>query len=448
MSSQRAGGPGEAAAAGGPEAARRLTLGWQHLARPASLGEHHARYGVLPGTGRGAGRGQRGLIDAVAAAGLTGRGGAGFPTATKMHAVASRRGPAVLVANGVESEPVSLKDQALLARAPHLVLDGAVLAARAVGADTVHVCLDRSREGLADGVLRAIEERWQAGPDPARVCVHGLPRHYVASEETALIRWLNGGEAKPTATPPRPFERGVQRRPTLVGNVETLAHIALIARFGPDWFREVGHRDAPGTMLVTVTGAVSRPGVYEIEAGTRVGDVLALSGEHDGGMLLIGGYFGTWHHARDIASLPLTAAGLRAAGASPGAGVVCALPDGSCGLVQTARILGYLAAQGAQQCGPCMFGLPAIADDFAQLARGRPEGDVLGRLARRLGVVTGRGACRHPDGAVRMAASALAAFTADARAHAARRPCPGAHRRQAVALPVPVPAPPEQGEWR
>jgi NADH:ubiquinone oxidoreductase subunit F (NADH-binding) len=428
---------------------RRLTAGWHQAGRPADLSEHDARYGPLPDLGRGGKSSRQGLVDAVSAAGLTGRGGAGFPTGTKMSAVAQRRGPAVVVANGMESEPASEKDQALLARAPHLVLDGAVLAAYGVGADTVHICLDRTREWQVDQVLRAVDERQRAGRDPVPVLVQELPRHYVASEETALVRWLNGGEAKPMTSPPRPFERGVQRRPTLIDNVETLAHVALIARFGPAWFREAGSPQTPGTTLLTVTGAVGDPGVYEIEAGTQVGEVLAMSGVNEASdIVLIGGYFGTWHHTRDIASLPLTPAGLRPAGASPGAGVVVALPSGSCGLVEAARILGYLASQGAQQCGPCRFGLPAIADDFAQLAAGTPDGDLMRRLTRRLGVITGRGACHHPDGAVQMAASALAAFAADAAAHAARRPCLGSHRRRQQTDGLPIPQSWEESEWR
>jgi NADH:ubiquinone oxidoreductase subunit F (NADH-binding) len=228
----------------------------------------------------------------------------------------------------------------------------------------------------------------------------------------------------PTTVPPRPFERGVGGRPTLVDNVETLAHVALIARYGPDWFGQVGDAGTPGTMLITVSGAVRYPGVYEIGAGSRLGDVLALCGGNtEDGAVLVGGYFGTWHATRDVARLPLSAAGLRDAGASPGTGVIFALPAGRCGLAEAARILGFLAGQGAGQCGPCMFGLPAIANDFTQLANGRPDGDVLERLHRRLGAITGRGACRHPDGAVRMAASALAAFAPDASAHAAGRPC-------------------------
>jgi NADH:ubiquinone oxidoreductase subunit F (NADH-binding) len=423
-----------------PVTARRLSLGWRQAGRPAALAEHRARYGPLPAAGRAGS--QQDLIEAVDAASLTGRGGAGFPTAVKMRAVARRRGPAVVIANGMESEPASQKDQALLAQAPHLVLDGAVLAARAVGADTVHLCLDRSRTRQASAVLRAIGERQAAQEDPVQVIAHQLPRHYVSSEETSLVSWLNGGQAKPAATPPRPFERGVRGRPTLVDNVETLAHVALIARFGPAWFRETGCPDAPGTMLVTVGGAVRAPGVYEIEAGARIGDVLATSGADEHGVLLVGGYFGTWHDTPAVTGLPLTRAGLREAGASPGAGVLVALAAGSCVISETAGILDYLAGQSAGQCGPCMFGLPAIAADFAQLAAGRPEGDVLRRLARRLEVIAGRGACRHPDGAARLAASVLASFSADAHAHAAGRPCPSAyqHGRHAARLSIPLPA--------
>jgi NADH:ubiquinone oxidoreductase subunit F (NADH-binding) len=404
----------------------RLTAGWHQASGPARLDEHARRYGSMPAWDWS--RSQ--LAGAVAEAGLTGRGGAGFPTGTKLRSVAGRRGPAVVVANGMESEPLSRKDQALLARAPHLVLDGAVAAALATGASTVHVCLDSTRAGQASAVRSAVAERAGAGIDPVPIQVHELPSRYTASEETALVRWLNGGEAKPMMTPPRPFERGVGRRPTLVDNVETLAHVALIARYGPRWFRASGCPDAPGTMLVTVAGAARHPGVYEIEGGTRVGDALSLGGADAARTVLIGGFFGTWHDARSVAGLPLTAAGLRQAGASPGAGIIHVLPAGGCGLAETAAILQFLAAHGAQQCGPCRFGLPAIAEDFAQLAAGRPAGDVLERLVGRLKVISGRGACRHPDGAVRLAASAMSAFAGDARAHAAGHPCPAARDRR------------------
>ncbi len=240
----------------------------------------------------------------------------------------------------------------------------------------------------------------------------------------------------------------MRRRPTLVDNVETLAHIALIARFGPAWFRQAGLPDAPGTMLATVSGAVDHPGVYEIEVGTPIGDVLAASRVREGvAAVLVGGYFGTWHELRAVAGLPISKEWLQRVGASPGAGVLAALPQAACGLAETARVLGYLAGQSAGQCGPCAFGLPAIAEDFAQLALGRPSGAVLERLDRRLGALPGRGACRHPDGAVRLAASALAAFAPDAAAHARHRPCAAAVRGAADGGVLPIPRPWKEGEW-
>jgi NADH:ubiquinone oxidoreductase subunit F (NADH-binding) len=425
--------------------ASRLTEGWQS-GRPATLRTHLDRYGPMPA--HRAGR-HGGLIDAVTHAGLTGRGGAGFPTGIKMRSVASRRGRPVVVANGMESEPASEKDKALLARAPHLVLDGAVIAAMAVGADAVHVCLPRERDWLMAIVADAVAERGEAGIDPVRINVHGLPHHYVSSEESSIVHWLNGGDARPTAVPPRPYEKGVGGSPTLLDNVETLAHVALIARFGPDWYRQTGLPDAPGTMLTTVSGAVDDPGVYEIEVGTAVGDVLAVSRAWpDAGPLLIGGYFGTWHDIRDVAGLPLAATAMRPAGASPGAGVIVVLPPDACGLTETARVLAWLADQGAQQCGPCIFGLPAIAEDFAQLASGRPQGPVLDRLDRRLAAVLGRGACRHPDGAVRLARSALTAFAADVKSHMSRRSCMHARNGQPRPAILPIPRPDETEGWQ
>jgi NADH:ubiquinone oxidoreductase subunit F (NADH-binding) len=427
----------------------RLTAGWQQLQSPATLREHADRYGPLPQRRHGFGRHDGMLADAVAEAGLTGRGGAGFPTGTKIGAVARRRGPAVVVANGMESEPASEKDQALLARAPHLVLDGAVLAAEAVRADVVHLCLARSRPWQLEQLAAAIADRRAARLDSVHIELHDVPHRYVASEETALVHWLNGGEARPLNTPPRPFERGVGRRPTLIDNVETLAHVALIARYGPDWFRQAGTADAPGTMLATICGAVDGPGVYEIELGTPVAAALALAGASaQARAVLVGGYFGAWHDLAAVAGLPLASQARPQAGVAPGAGVLAVLPAGGCGLTETARVLGYLAAQSAGQCGPCVFGLAAIADDFAQLASGHARGQVLDRLDRRLGVVNGRGACRHPDGATRLAASALAAFAADARAHAQRRPCQFARRGHPAPPVLPVPRPESDGRWR
>ncbi|MCX5250421.1 hypothetical protein OG895_35345 [Streptomyces sp. NBC_00201] len=423
----------------------RLLAGWYATGRPADLTDHLRRYGTPPVTAARGNRHSAPVIRALEAAGLTGRGGAGFPTAQKLRAVAGGRGRAVIVVNAMESEPASHKDQFLLAVAPHLVLDGAVLAAEAVGADIVHVCVPRARSAQYWQLSAAMDERRRACLDAVSLRLHGLPHAYVSSESTSLVRWLNGGEARPQSTPPRSHERGVGRRPTLVHNAETLAHLALVARYDPGEFRQAGTPDEPGTTLVTVSGAVAAPGVLEISLGTLLATVLDRTGGPAEPLqaILLGGFAGVWLPAEHLGT-PLTRRDLAPLGAAPGAGVIVALPRAACGLTETARVLAFLAAHSARQCGPCRLGLPAVADDFTALAAGRADPALLSRLRRRTGLLPDRGACRHPDGAARLAASALRSFADDVDHHLTHGACPAAHRP--AVLSVPPAEPPEA--WR
>ena len=394
--------------------------------RPADLDDHERCYGPLPAaTSR--------FIDVVDASGLTGRGGAGFPTGRKLRGVATRRGRTVVVANGSEGEPASSKDRLLLTRLPHLVIDGVVLAATAVGADDAYLCLHEHETHLLASLDAAVAERC----DPVRVQVTGIPSGYVSSEQSAVVQFLNGGPGKPTYSPPRPHERGVQGLPTLVNNVETLAHLALIARHGDRWFRSAGLPNAPGSMLTTVSGAVCRPGIYEIELGTPVGEVLSQAGgpAERISAVLIGGYFGAWMPVQVAWRLPMTHAAMKAAGGALGAGIMVALPESSCLIAETARVVRYLADEGAGQCGPCAFGLPALADAMADLAFHGGRGRVLSQVGKLLPFVERRGACRHPDGVTQLIRSALRAAAADARQHDSAGPCHGV--RRAPLLPVP-----------
>ena len=245
----------------------RLLAGLEHHEQVLGLAEHERSYGMLWLRGPSGRRRPERLIDIVDASGLTGRGGAGFPTGRKMRSVAGR-GEAVVVANGAEGEPASAKDRLLLTQLPHLVLDGITLAADAVGATEAYLCVHRHEHDLLDSLAAAVAERIRAGFDPVPVQVTGIPGRYVSSEQSSIVQYLNGGPGKPTFAPPRPHESGVGARPTLVNNVETLANVALIARHGDRWFRAAGLPSAPGSILVTVGGAVQRPGVYEIELGT------------------------------------------------------------------------------------------------------------------------------------------------------------------------------------
>ncbi len=371
-----------------------------------TLADHTARVGALPGSS--------GLLESLAESGLLGRGGASFPVAVKWQAVARRRrGSAVVLANGSEGEPLSRKDQMLMECRPHLVLDGALLAAEAVGADRVILYLGEDHPRATVAMRRALAERPASQARLVEVVV--APAGYVTGEESAAVNFVNSGVAAPTALPPRPFERGVAGLPTLVQNVESLAHVALIARRGAAWFRAQGRPGSPGTVLVTVSGAVAAPGVVELPAGTPLGEAVALAGGviEEARAVLVGGYFGTWHEAARAWDLPLGAQSAGRAALPLGCGVVSVLGAHPSPVAESARIMRYLASQSAAQCGPCFFGLRALADTCESLAAGAADPRDLQRLGRWSAEVIGRGACRHPDGAAGFLRSALTVFEAE-----------------------------------
>ena len=358
-------------------------------------------------------------------AGLGGRGGAGFPTATKMTAVRSvsgtrRRRPAV-VANGCEGEPASAKDRTLLRHSPHLVIDGMVAAAAAIKADRAVLCIKEGSNALESSLRRALDERHG---ESVRLELVTVPARYVAGQESALVNWVNGGRPVPSLQPPRPSERGVDRRPTLVDNVETLANLALIARFGAPWWQRLGTADDPGTCLVTVSGGVERPGVHEVALGTRLNDVLQVAGARSPAGVLVGGYFGTWLSNAQAAVAHLSAASLGSMGATLGCGVVAVLPEATCPPVEVAGVARWLASQSAGQCGPCANGLPALASGWEHLVTGDDIDQTGGNIIRWSGMVRGRGACRLPDAAAAFASSAIEVFADHIESHRLHGPCP------------------------
>jgi NADH:ubiquinone oxidoreductase subunit F (NADH-binding) len=384
------------------------------------------------------------VLGEVTASGLAGRGGARFPAGRKLAAVrAAPGGPAVIVGNGAEGEPASRKDTAILWHAPHLVLDGLQIAAAVGGADTVVLALHAGRPGLRRHLDAAIAARQAAGLDRLPVRVRETPPRFLAGEETALTGFLDGGPAVPAFKRYRVFERGVGGRPTLVQNVETLAHLALIARHGAGWFRAAGTGAEPGTLLCTATQADGSTRVVETQAGVPIGDLLRLGGDVQA--VLAGGYHGGWVTESEARSLRFSDADLRPAGAFTGAGVLAALPAGACGLTETANVARYLALESAGQCGPCLNGLPRVAAALTALARPAPAPADLANVQRWAGLLGGRGACHHPDGTVRFVGTALRVFAAEIAAHA-RGQC-RAQRPAAAFLPVPA-APRTESDWR
>ena len=371
----------------------RLLAGPDPSTGPERLTAHVARLGPLP---KGGGH----LINLLDSTGLTGRGGAAFPVGRKWHAVAASRGPAVVIANGAEGEPHSKKDRHLMTSRPHLILDGALLAAATVRANQVILFIGEGHHAALRCMSQAVAER---APDERRLIrIVTAPARYVAGESSAAVHLVDAGIATPTTTPPSPRERGVGGAATLVQNVETLAHAALIARSGL----------ATDTVLITVAGSARTPGVLEVELGTPLGEAVQLAGGpvEAPRAVLLGGYFGQWVTASDAWSLPVDPNALRARGLSLGCGVIGVLPISRCPVCEVAGIMRYLASESSAQCGPCFFGLRALADACTRIAeRGTDPGD-LQRLQRWSTEVQGRGACKHPDGAVMFLRSAMKTF--------------------------------------
>ncbi|MFI2235554.1 NADH-ubiquinone oxidoreductase-F iron-sulfur binding region domain-containing protein [Streptomyces chrestomyceticus] len=360
--------------------------------------------------------------------GLRGRGGAGFPFARKVRAVMEGRhrtgGRVAVVVNGSEGEPGCLKDTALLLFAPHLVLDGALLAARALGAEEVAVGVTRA--DVAVSVRRAIAER---GPLSTPVRAALLPERFVTGEGTALTDGLNRGPGLPSGRKVRSSERGLHGLPTLLSNTETYAQLALAARLGALDYRATGDPAEPGTVLLTVAGER----VVEAPTGVPLARVLALCGLGPGQGVLIGGYHGTWLPPSAAGTALLSRDGLAAYGAVLGAGAVLPLPEGTCPAGETVRVARWMAAESAGQCGPCVLGLPALADALGQAVSGGGQ-RALDAVRGRMRAVERRGACSHPDGTARFIASALAAFPDEFARHAGGAGC---GRPVLGALPVP-----------
>jgi NADH:ubiquinone oxidoreductase subunit F (NADH-binding) len=400
--------------------------------RPEDLRGHLARFGPVPYRGR-----HGGLIGDVEASGLTGRGGAAFPAHRKLAIVAAARGPKVVVANGAESEPASRKDETLIRAAPHLILDGLQLAAETVGASEAYLYLHR---GAAVGIWRALRERANGGQDLIGVTLADTPPRFLAGQESALVNRLGGGPAIPVFTPPRVTEHGLGGQPTLVQNVETLAHLALIARYGPRWFRALGTPAEPGSMLTTCYPASGGCRVTEAAIGTPLATLLGLGEKVQA--WLVGGYHGSW--LVPDARLVLDNNSLRELGAAVGAGVLAALPTDRCGVTETARVAGYLAAESAGQCGPCLNGLPRIAATLAELSGARPRQGARGDVERWAALVSRRGACSHPDGTVRFVRSALQVFEPEFRLHERGR-CSAVNRQPFLPLPDGIPT--NEDDW-
>ncbi|NYD43281.1 NADH-ubiquinone oxidoreductase-F iron-sulfur binding region domain-containing protein [Nocardioides panaciterrulae] len=386
-----------------------------------SLAAHRGRYGALPEVGLAA------LRELIRASGLRGRGGAAFPFVRKLDTAAGstasrapgRRGgrEAVVVVNLSEGEPGSAKDSALALTRPHLVLDGAVATACALRAREVHVVVAGDRPAVRESVVRALDERDDAVP----IRQHATEPRFVGGQARAVVELLAGRPNLPVTSWAPEAVAGLAGRPTLLSNAETWAHVGLLVLRGGAAYRHHGTDREPGTTLLTLTRPGFVPHVHEVGYGTRLRDLLP-PGVH-GHPALVGGFHGSWATWPTLRAARVSVPGMSALGAPLGAGVLLA-PGGSCPLTLTSRVVDYLAGQSAGRCGPCHNGLPALASVVRELVHGDADGGVsgaAGRAGRLAALVTGRGACAHPDGTARLVRSVLAVFPDEVAEHAAGR---------------------------
>jgi NADH:ubiquinone oxidoreductase subunit F (NADH-binding)/ferredoxin len=358
------------------------------------------------------------LVAIAEAVDMRGRGGAAFPFAKKLRAVArsaeTRGARTIVLVNGTEGEPASFKDKMLLTRTPHLVIDGAMIAAAALRAQ--EIVFGVIEGGPQEQSLKdAIEELDVRGT----IRVVRLPEAFVTGEGGALVRGVNGMKPIPPGRKVRAAESGVDGLPTLLSNAETYAQLAVLARLGPAGYRKLGTEKEPGTVLLTISGKT----VVEVPAGVPLAEVLRRVGKPIGQGVLIGGYHGAWLTPEAAAAAPVSREGMKKFGATLGAGIIVPLPEDTCPLGEATAVATYLGEESANQCGPCFLGLPAIARSLAELMEGRAGEESLMAVRRGGQRVKGRGACHHPDGTMRFVQSSLEVFADDVETHITKGSC-------------------------
>lgn len=348
---------------------------------------------------------------------IHGRGGASFPLSRKIAAYESLGDKPIIVANGSESELLSKKDAALLTRFPHLVIDGLVILGSALGAKTGYVHIKSGNALVEQAVKQALLDRKGADPVSIELSIANSLGGYPAGVESAVISSIQGDGGKPIYLPMRPIVRGVKKRPTLVSNVETLAQLALLTRFGSNWFGEISEDGDAGTRLLTITDVLGMSCVVEVAVGTRISDLLyAINVEpHSANCALVGGYFGQVVDLKTLITARVSLKSIRNLGLSLGAGVIALSQN--CPISETASILGYLASQSSGQCGPCYRGLPELAKLWSDLEHGKFHPRLIERVGEVGDQIIGRGGCAMPDGAVLLARSTLRLFGGEVEVH-------------------------------
>lgn len=364
------------------------------------------------------------VIGIVERSGLRGRGGAGFPLAQKLRATrtaASLAGTAYVVANAYDADPDSPLCRTLLERRPDLVIDGIAIAAHVVGAAVAYLYLHPT----ADAARRSAQAALATRADGVRIEIALGPGGFMGGEESALLAVLENRRAMARQRPPWPAEQGIALRPTLVSSAETLAALPPIVRDGPESFRVAGTAASRGTKLVSVTGAVAEPGVYEVAFGTPLGEVVQAAGGVTSALkgIHVGGPTGGILNATRT-GVRLDYEDLNAAGTHLGSGQVRAVPEGVCMVNEAARLFAYLAAETCAICVPCRVGTKRVGAILEGITSGLGRETDLPWLAELADHLNTFSMCGFGITSASITRTTTSEFPDDYRAHIAERRCP------------------------
>ncbi len=378
------------------------------------------------------------LIEEVKASGLRGRGGAGFPTGMKWSFVPKDSPkPKYLVCNADESEPGTFKDRLLIEQDPHAIIEGTLIAAFAIQSHTAFIYIRGELVAGARILERAVEEACRAGyigknifgsSYDLDVIVHRGAGAYICGEETALLSSLEGGRGWPKVKPPFPATHGLFGCPTVVNNVETLAALPWIIERGAAAYAAMGTEKSKGTKLFSVSGHISRPGVYEVEMGYPFKKFLeedcggVANGRKLKGVIPGGGSMPVLR-PEEIEKVNLDYESVQAAGSMLGSGGVIVMNDTTCMVRAAWNIARFYAHESCGQCSPCREGCHWMEKIFHRIEHGEGQTGDLDLILNISGNIMGNTICPFGDAAAMPAAAFIRKFRAEFEAHIAEKRC-------------------------
>lgn len=344
------------------------------------------------------------FLSILESSGLTGHGGAHFPVARKIRSAMQSPAGGTVVANAAEGEPGSAKDAALWQFRPHLVIDGLLIVGQLIQAKRLVIWIHNDERASHRSIVEAIKERETEG-SPVHIEILTMPPRYTSGENSSVIAGVRGQEIAPRYRLDKARPWGIGNPAILSHNSETLARIAMVRKYGVE---------AARYHLLTAIG-MDRRTVVEASSSDTYGQVVTkIEGNPP---TLFGGYGATWMPWDSVKHLQCDPATLRAAGLSFGAGIIGVLPDESCPIVETGRVLTWMAGQSARQCGPCFRGLADVAQRWDDFANKSISSEEYHTMLMRIGLIPGRGGCAHPDGTIRFARSAITFFSEEVENH-------------------------------